>query len=100
LYFLSETIGSAEAERIGLVSRVFADEAFRREVGAIAGRLAAAAPIALRNIKANLNEGERLGFMDTMMREAERHVRAGATEDAREAGRAFLEKRPPVFQGR
>jgi 2-(1,2-epoxy-1,2-dihydrophenyl)acetyl-CoA isomerase len=97
---LSETIDGAEAERIGLVSRVFPDADFRQEVRTIADRLAAAAPIALRNIKANLNDAERLGFVDAMMREAERHVRSGATEDAGEAGRAFLEKRTPVFKGR
>ena len=100
MYLLSDAIDGREAERIGLVSRVFPDEDFRREVGAIAERLAAAAPIALQNIKANLNDGERLGFVDAMMREAERHVRSGATDDAREAGRAFIEKRKPVFKGR
>jgi 2-(1,2-epoxy-1,2-dihydrophenyl)acetyl-CoA isomerase len=100
LYLLSEAIDGAEAERIGLVSRVFPDTDFRQEVRMIAERLAAAAPIALRNIKANLLDAERLGFVDAMMREAERHVRSGATEDAREAGRAFLEKRSPVFKGK
>jgi len=100
LYLLSEAVDGVEAERIGLISRVFPDDDFRREVGAIAERLAAAPPIALQNIKANLNDSERLGFMDAMMREAERHVRSGATEDAREAGLAFLEKRKAVFKGR
>jgi len=80
LYLLSDAIDGTEAERIGLVSRVFPDATFRQEVRLIAERLAGAAPVALRNIKANLNDGERLGFVDAMMREAERHVRSGATD--------------------
>ncbi len=100
LYFLPDAIEAAEAQRIGLVSRVYPDEEFRDSVAALASRLATSAPIAMRNIKANFADSERLSFADAMMREAERHVRSGATEDAREAGAAFREKRKPEFKGR
>lgn len=100
LYLVPDAIDAEEAQRLGLVSKVFPDDEFRQSAADYAARLAASAPIALQNIKANLNDGERLGFVDAMMREAERHVRSGATEDAREAGRAFLEKRKPEFKGR
>jgi 2-(1,2-epoxy-1,2-dihydrophenyl)acetyl-CoA isomerase len=100
LYFLPDAIDASEAQRIGLVAKVYADEDFREEVGRLATRIAGQAPIAMRNIKANFADSERLGFVDAMMREAERHVHSGATEDAREAGTAFREKRQPQFKGR
>jgi 2-(1,2-epoxy-1,2-dihydrophenyl)acetyl-CoA isomerase len=98
-YLLAERFGADEAERIGLVSKVVPDDALMDEVTGIAERLAAAAPIALRSIKANLNDALQLDFPAALEREAERHIRCGRTDDAREATNAFLEKRPPVFRG-
>jgi 2-(1,2-epoxy-1,2-dihydrophenyl)acetyl-CoA isomerase len=98
-YLLAERFGADEAERIGLVSKVVPDDELMDEVTAIAQRLAAAAPIALRSIKANLNDALRLDFPAALDREADRHIRSGRTDDAREATDAFLEKRPPVFRG-
>jgi 2-(1,2-epoxy-1,2-dihydrophenyl)acetyl-CoA isomerase len=66
----------------------------------VAERLLASAPVALRRIKENLNDAEDVSFSQALIREAERHVRTGGTEDAREAGAAFREKRTPVFKGR
>lgn len=98
-YLLAERFGADEAERIGLVSKVVPEDALMDEVTGIAARLAAAAPIALRSIKANLNDALRLDFAAALDSEAERHIRSGRTDDAREATNAFLEKRPPVFRG-
>lgn len=100
LYFLPGKFDAAEAERIGLVSRVFPDETFREEVAAIARRIAGSAPLALRAMKANFVAAEHMGLRDYIAIETERHSRTGATHDSREAFRAFVEKREPKFEGR
>jgi 2-(1,2-epoxy-1,2-dihydrophenyl)acetyl-CoA isomerase len=100
LYMLSEAISAEEAERIGLVSKTVPDEELMPYVQKIARKLADSAPITMRYIKQNLDDAERLSFSEALDAEAVRHVTSGTTEDAREAARAFLEKRPPVFKGR
>lgn len=100
LYFLPEKFDSAEAERIGLVSRVFDDDVFRAEIDAIAARLAASAPLALRGMKANFLAAERVTFADYLDLESERHMRIMQSADTTEAFKAFLEKRPATFTGR
>jgi len=100
LYFLPGKFDAAEAERIGLVSRVFEDDAFRAEVGALARRIAASAPLALRAIKANFVAAETMPLRAYIPVETERHRRLGASADSREAFRAFVEKRPARFEGR
>ena len=100
LYFLPGKFSAAEAERIGLVSRVFPDETFRDEVAAIARRIAGSAPLALRAMKTNFITAEMSTLRDYIAIETERHQRTGASEDSREAFRAFLEKREPQFKGR
>jgi 2-(1,2-epoxy-1,2-dihydrophenyl)acetyl-CoA isomerase len=97
LYFLPEKFGAAEAQRIGLVSKVFPDGSFRAEVDAIARRLAASAPTALLAMKANFLAAERLGLKDYIDLETEKHMKITQSEDTREAFRAFVEKRDPVF---
>ncbi len=100
LYFLPGKFGADEAERIGLVSKVFPDDSFRAEVGALAARLGASAPVALRAMKENFLAAESMPLRDYITMETERHNRCGATEDSKEAFRAFLEKREPAFRGR
>lgn len=100
LYLLAEKFGAEEALRIGLVSAVWADDAFDDRVGEVAHQLAGMAPLALAAAKANLNDSERLSFSEQMDREAQRHATTARTEDAVEAAMAFLEKRTPRFQGR
>ena len=68
-------------------------------VKTVAERLLAAPPIALQRIKQNLNDAEDVPFSEALDREADRHVRTGASADTAEARRAFTEKRPPRFTG-
>jgi 2-(1,2-epoxy-1,2-dihydrophenyl)acetyl-CoA isomerase len=100
LYFLPGKFDAEEALRIGLVSRVFADDRFRDEVRAITERLAEAAPIALRTLKANFVDSERMDFAGYVALESERHLPMFHTQDTREAFAARVEKRKPRFLGR
>jgi 2-(1,2-epoxy-1,2-dihydrophenyl)acetyl-CoA isomerase len=100
LYFLPGKFDAAEALRIGLVSRVAPAEDFEAEVAALVGRLERAAPLALTAMKANFIAAERMGFADYIGLESEKHMRLFQSEDTTEAFKAFVEKRPPVFQGR
>jgi 2-(1,2-epoxy-1,2-dihydrophenyl)acetyl-CoA isomerase len=100
LYLLSPRFDADEAERIGLVSKTLPDDELTAHVHTVATDLAAAAPIALRSMKASLNDGLRLSFTEMLDREAARHVAATQTHDHREAVSAFLAKRPPKFENR
>jgi 2-(1,2-epoxy-1,2-dihydrophenyl)acetyl-CoA isomerase len=100
LYFFPDKFGADEAERIGLVSRVVDDEALMDEVHALTQRLAAAAPITLRTLKANFVDAERMDLAGFVALETERHLRLFTTRDTREAFAPKAEKRPPRFEGR
>jgi 2-(1,2-epoxy-1,2-dihydrophenyl)acetyl-CoA isomerase len=100
LYFLPGKFDAKEAERIGLVARVFDDTTFRDEMEAIMQRLAGAAPLAIGEMKKNFVNAENMTLRDYIELETERHSRTGASEDSREAFRAFVEKRTPAFKGR
>ncbi len=100
LYFLPGRFDAAEALRIGLVSRAWADAEFDAELEALIARLAGSAPVALRSMKANFNDAETMSLREFVTLETKRHQASGATQDSKEAFKAFVEKRKPVFTGR
>ena len=100
LYLLPGKFDAAEAARIGLVNRLWSEADFEAELAALVRRLEDASPIALRGMKANFVEQERMGLAEFIAAETARHSACGATQDSREAFRAFVEKRRPVYQGR
>lgn len=100
LYFTGERIGAAECERLGIVNRVVPDADLEKESLALAKRIAAGPPIALRYMKDNLNRALREDLQACLDVEAERMVQSAQTEDYLEAVKAFAEKRSPVFRGR
>ena len=100
LYLLSPRFDATEAERIGLVSEVLPDGELMTRVRAVADDVVCSAPIAVRQMKANLNDALRLSFTELLDREAARHIASARTQDHKEAARAFLEKRPPAFGNR
>ena len=100
LYFLSDRVSAEEALRLGLVNWVCAPEELAAKAREIAQRLASGPTVAYRYMKENLNRAMAGELDDCMDLEATHHVHCGQTEDHRDAARAFIEKRAPVFKGR
>ncbi len=100
MFFTGEPISAAEAYRVGFVQEVVSSEALMTRAMEIAAVIAKKAPLGLRLGKAALNEVEFMAVEEGYAREQEYSTRLMATEDAREATRAVVEKRTPVFQGR
>ena len=100
LYFLSDRVSADEALRLGLVNWVCAPEELAAKAREIAQRLASGPAVAYRYMKENLNRAMAGDVDDCMDLEATHHVHCGQTEDHRDAARAFIEKRAPVFKGR
>jgi 2-(1,2-epoxy-1,2-dihydrophenyl)acetyl-CoA isomerase len=101
LYYLSERVDAAEALRLGLVNRVVPAAELEKQTRELALRLASGPAVAYRYMKENLNRAARgADVFECLDLEATHHVHTGQTEDHREAARAFVEKRSPVFRGR
>jgi 2-(1,2-epoxy-1,2-dihydrophenyl)acetyl-CoA isomerase len=99
LYFTGRPVDAGEALSLGLVNRVVPDDQLADTTIELARSLAQGPQIALRLMKQNMNFGESGGLADLLDMEAANQVQAGRTEDHREAARAFVEKRAPVFVG-
>lgn len=99
MLFTSERVPAARALQIGLFNRVVADAQLREEAFAWTRAMANGPAIALRAIKDNLDDALVVDHDTALVREAQRLVPCSYTEDHREAVRAFVEKREPVFRG-
>ena len=100
LYYLSDRVDMDQAVSLGLVNGVFAAESLMDEVGAIARRLANGPTVAFRYMKENLNRAVNGDMGECLDMEAAHHIHCGQTDDHKEAAKAFVDKREPVFHGR
>ena len=100
LYYLSDRVDADEALRLGLTNWVCEADELVDTTRAIAARLAAGPTVAYRYMKENLNRAMAGELDDCLDLEATHHVHCGQTEDHREATKAFVAKREPVFHGR
>ena len=100
LYFTADILDARQALDLGLVNRVIPDAELETETRALAARLAKGPRVAYHYMKRNMNAAETGTLGELLDLEAWHQARCGATEDHREAARAFVEKREPVFKGR
>jgi enoyl-CoA hydratase/carnithine racemase len=100
LLFTGDIIDGAEAARIGLVSQVVPHEELMPAALALAGRIAANPPLALRYMKEGLRRTTQGDPREAGAWAIEVIYRLFQTEDHKEGVASFLEKRAPVFVGR
>jgi 2-(1,2-epoxy-1,2-dihydrophenyl)acetyl-CoA isomerase len=96
---LGDKIGAAEAERIGMVYKVYDNEEFTGASRALTAVLAQLPTRALAFTKHAFNYSTSNSLEAQLILEDELQQKAAQTYDYREGVRAFLEKRPATFKG-
>jgi len=100
LILTGEMISADEAARMGLVNRVVELSELLPTAEAIAKKIIANAPLAVRYAMEAVERGMEMPQEEGLFLEATLFGLCCATEDMREGTRAFLEKRPAKFEGR
>ena len=100
LQYTGDRIDGAEAHRLGIVSKVTPEDSLMESAMELASRLAQGPTQSLALIKYLVHRSQDLSFAESLDLAHVAQSQARRTEDHKEAVQAFLEKRPPVFQGR
>jgi len=99
LALIGDPLSAADAERLGIVSRVVAGDTLLAEAQTLAARLAAGSPRAMALTKRALAYAETATLEQALANEAYLQGIAGRSADHAEGLAAFREKRPPRFTG-
>jgi 2-(1,2-epoxy-1,2-dihydrophenyl)acetyl-CoA isomerase len=99
LMMLGDKVSAEEAERMGMIYRVFSDDSFAAESFKLAEKLAQMPTKALALTKKALKWSFSHTFDEQLMNEDKLQQRAAATKDFKEGVDAFLGKRNPNFIG-
>jgi enoyl-CoA hydratase/carnithine racemase len=100
MYFTARRIPAAELYRLGVITACVPRAKLMDEAMAIAREIAAKSPLAMQKVKCAFNVVEEMPTRDGYRFEQSVTVELSHTEDAKEAQRAFVEKRKPVFKGK
>jgi 2-(1,2-epoxy-1,2-dihydrophenyl)acetyl-CoA isomerase len=101
LLLLAEPVSAEEAYRLGLLTRLVAEDgAVLSTAQELAARLAAGPTVAYGAIKRQLSIGDAGTLSEALAAEAQAQAICGATADHKAASLAFVNKQRPVFQGR
>jgi len=99
LYLMSPVLTAQEALGLGMVTKVVDDAEVETAARELAMSLARGPSITYGYIKANINNAETMTLEACFDGEAIHHTRCSDTDDHKEASKAFVEKRKPVFKG-
>jgi enoyl-CoA hydratase/carnithine racemase len=89
-----------EMYRLGVVEACVPAQELMPVAMQMAKEIASKAPLAAQLFKQSLNAIEEMSLRDGYRYEQDMTVQIGKTEDSKEAMKAFVEKRKPVFRGR
>ncbi|MBW2268371.1 MAG: enoyl-CoA hydratase/isomerase family protein [Deltaproteobacteria bacterium] len=100
LLLTARSIDAERAAAVGLVNEIVPADRVLERAFAAADAIAANAPLAVRETRRGVREIWGLGLDEAYVRQDQIGRELRKTEDAREAQRAFAEKRKPVWRGR
>ena len=100
LMMMGDKVPATDAERIGMIYKVFTDESFREETVKIATALAAMPTKGLAYTKLVLNNSIINSWEEQLQDEDIFQQRCAQTDDFKEGVQSFIEKRQPVFKGK
>lgn len=100
LYFLSDRVSAEKALDLGLANWICEPEDLMDKTMEVANRLANGPSVAYRYMKENLNRAMNGEVDDCLDLEATHHIHCGQTQDHKNATKAFVEKKEPVFEGK
>jgi enoyl-CoA hydratase len=100
LCLTGEMINAEEALRVGLVNHVYEPAELLPIAEAMAKKIIANAPLAVKFTMEAIERGMEMGQEEGLFLEATLFGLACTTEDMREGTKAFLEKRPGQFKGK
>ncbi len=100
MMMLGEKIGAEQAEEWGLIYKAVEAEDLMDEARALAGKLANGPTLAYAAMKRNIATALDGSLQQVLLAEAEAQHIAGRSEDAKEGGMAFLQKRKAEFKGK
>ncbi len=100
LLLTGEQIDAREALRIGLVTRVVPADQILAEAGKLMRAILANAPLALQLTMEAVDRGLDMTLEQGLALEADAFGLVAASDDMKEGLNAFLQKRPPKFEGK
>ena len=100
LMFTGDFLSASEAVALGLVNRAVPRSELLDETMQLAQRIAEKSPIALKLLKSSMLHGAEMPLESALAHECATISLLFDSQDAHEGCSAFVEKRPPVFQGR
>jgi len=100
LMMLGDKVSAVEAERLGMIYKVFNTEEFESEVEKLAVNLAQMPTKALGMTKRLLNQSLSNDLTSQLKLESKLQIEAAQGDDYKEGVNAFVEKRLPVFKGK
>lgn len=100
LMMLGDKVSAEEAEKLGMVYKVFSSESFSEEVNTIANTMASMPTKALGLTKRLLNQSLQNSLEEQLNLESKLQIESAQSGDYAEGVDAFVNKRKPNFKGK